>query len=79
VLYIEYARRKKGWTQLQLSQATRIVGSFISVTENGQGIPSAKQLDRLARALEIPADMLLKEVVTAIDLAAETTHEPASA
>lgn len=72
MLYIEYARRKKGWTQLQLSQASRIASWFIWALENSQGIPQADQLDRLSRVLEIPADMLLKEVVTEIDLAAKS-------
>ena len=68
MLYQEFARRNKDWTLMQLSQATRIAASFLSLIENGQGIPNTDQLDRLSRALEIPAEMLLKEVVTEIDL-----------
>ena len=63
--YLEFARRNHGWSLLQLEQATRIHKSFISLIERGQGIPHADQLDCLSRALEIPADLLLKEVVPA--------------
>jgi transcriptional regulator with XRE-family HTH domain len=74
VLYIEFARRHKNWTQVQLSQAARMHAGFLSLIERGQGIPNAAQLDSLSRALEIPADMLLKEVVTEIDLAEATSE-----
>lgn len=77
MLHIEFARRNKNWTQLQLSRATRIHSGFLSLIENSQGIPNADQLDRIARALEVPADLLLKEVVAA-DLPREPEPEQAS-
>ena len=63
MLYSEFARRRKQWTLQQLSQATRICMSSLSLMENGQFLPNADQLDRLSRMLEVPAELLLKEVV----------------
>lgn len=63
MLHLEFARRNHRWTLFQLSQAVRISHEFISLTEKGQGIPNADQLARLARVLEVPADLLLTPVV----------------
>ncbi len=62
MFYLEVARRDRGWSQVQLSQATRIHQSFISLLELGKGVPSPDQLERLAHALDLPPEMVLKTV-----------------
>src|SRR4029453_15814294 len=62
VLYIEFVRRQRGLSQIQLAHATRVRQSFISQIERGAGIPSAQQHERLAVVLNIRPDLLLKPV-----------------
>jgi transcriptional regulator with XRE-family HTH domain len=59
---LEYARRKRGWTQNQLSAVARISQSFISQIERRTGLPTPDQHARLAKALDIPAETLLDPV-----------------
>lgn len=60
MLMIELARRQKDWPQTKLSAETRIATHFISLIENGRGIPSEDQAKRLAHALGIPVETLLQ-------------------
>jgi transcriptional regulator with XRE-family HTH domain len=60
--YLELARRRKKWSQHQLSDLTQVQQAFISMIERGRGIPSPEERARLARALDIPEDLLLKDV-----------------
>jgi transcriptional regulator with XRE-family HTH domain len=60
--YLEFARRQKGWSQAQLSGVTRIGAGFISQIERGTGIPNPDQAERLARALGLHPDQLLRPV-----------------
>lgn len=69
VTHLEFARREHGWTIHELAKFTRIHNSFISLVENGKGIPDAGQLGRLSRALDVPPDLLLKPVVVPMELA----------
>ena len=62
LLYIEFVRRQRGLSQIQLAHATRVRQSFISQIERGAGIPSAQQHERLAVVLNIRPDLLLKPV-----------------
>lgn len=43
-------RKKRGWTQQQLSKASGVQQSEISRIERGQGNPTYRTLDALARA-----------------------------
>jgi transcriptional regulator with XRE-family HTH domain len=62
VLYLEYARRNRKMTQRDLSQQTRIAQYHISDMELGKVWPTPDQLQRLATALELPAELVLTEV-----------------
>ena len=62
MLTIEFARRQKELSQNELSAATRIAAHFISLVENGRGIPTEGQKERLAAALGVPIDTLLLPV-----------------
>jgi transcriptional regulator with XRE-family HTH domain len=57
---IEYARRHRGWTLLQLSVATRIGQGFLSQIENGLMTPNADQTERLSAALDLHPGQLLQ-------------------
>ena len=59
---IEFERRKRGWSQSQLSEIAGVRQADISAIEIGRLVPSALQADRLGKAMGIPADMLLHEV-----------------
>ena len=78
MLYLELARRQKGWSQKQLGDhpKVRIAQTFISLTERGMGLPVEDQLNRLARVLGVPADMLLKEVPEGTAVQQEFAAEP---
>jgi transcriptional regulator with XRE-family HTH domain len=62
VLTIEFKRRERRWTQSQVAQLVRIGQPVISLIEQGRFIPTPDQLARLGRALDIPADDVLKPV-----------------
>lgn len=62
MLNLELARRNKKWTQIELSLKTRISQTFISAIETGKAWPTPDQRDRLARALDVPPELLLEEV-----------------
>ena len=64
MLYLELARRQKGWSQGDLGDhpKVRIHRNFISMIERGLGLPVPDQVARLARALDIPVEMLLQPV-----------------
>jgi transcriptional regulator with XRE-family HTH domain len=62
MLWIEYARRRNGWSQTDLKRASGVNQPLISLAEQGRGIPRPDQLARLARALEVPVELLLKPV-----------------
>lgn len=60
MLNIEYIRRQRKMTQAELSGSTRIATHFISLIENGRGIPTEDQARRLANALGIDPSQLLE-------------------
>src|SRR4051794_11371177 len=74
VLNCEYRRRQRGWRQGDLSQRVRIAQPWISLLEQGRWKPTPDQLNRLATALDLAVDDLLKPVVAAVDVAAEATE-----
>jgi transcriptional regulator with XRE-family HTH domain len=73
VLKCEVRRRQRGWSQRQLGQLVRIPQPKISLIEHGRYVPSPQQFPRLCRALDLPADELLKPVV--IDAPQQLTLE----
>ena len=62
MLYLEFARRQRRWSQDYVGQLTRIPQAFISLMELGRGIPTDEQRRRLAVALDLPAELLLSPV-----------------
>jgi transcriptional regulator with XRE-family HTH domain len=69
VRVIEFARREKGWSQLELGNlpTVKISQNFISMIERGQGLPTPEQRERIARALGVPPAKLLDHVeITAL-------------
>lgn len=66
VKYLEFARRQKDWSQKQLGDLVRIHQSFISQLEIGTGVPAGDQGARLSRALGVPEELLLEEVLDLI-------------
>lgn len=61
--YLEFARRSRRWSQAQLAQLTDIDQKFISMIETGRGNPDPSQLQRIARALDLSPELVLKPVV----------------
>jgi transcriptional regulator with XRE-family HTH domain len=64
LLYLELARRQRGWTQKELGDhpRVRVHQTLISMIERGDALPVPDQLDRLAKALDLPATKLLERV-----------------
>ena len=77
--HLEFERRRRGWTQMQVSDVTRIAQYYISELERGahRTRPTADQLHRLAVALDLPENLLLAEVPkVAAPVAAPAAPEP---
>jgi transcriptional regulator with XRE-family HTH domain len=73
MLHLEFARRRKQWTQAQLGAVVRIHQNFVSELERGVATGTPDQRERLARALDVDPATLLRPVVEAItDAEAET-------
>lgn len=53
-------RKKRNWTQAELSEKSNIAQSMIAGYENGNN-PSQKNLQKLATAFDIPVEKLLQE------------------
>jgi len=66
VLHIEFARRRKHWTQKQLAHVARTNQFVVSQIERGVWNPNADLQRRLSWALDIPLDSLLQPVVKAV-------------
>lgn len=80
MLYLELARRQKGWSQGALANhpKVRIDRYFISMIERGLALPVPAQAERLARALGVPVEMLLQTVPNVEkDLPAPEEEQPA--
>jgi len=57
-IYLRAWRDELGWTQKQLSDATKIPRSTISETENRNHNPSKDELKKIAAALGITVEQL---------------------
>ena len=64
MLYLELARRQKGWSQGDLGShpKVRIDRGFISMIERGLALPVPEQVARLSLALDVAPDVLLETV-----------------
>jgi transcriptional regulator with XRE-family HTH domain len=62
VLYLELARRARGLTQRQLGRATDIRQPDLSLMERHALRPTPAQAQRLAHVLDVPAELLSREV-----------------
>ena len=60
MLRLEIERRRKGWTQWQLSQHSGIHPSVVSHLERGTCHPWPKYRARIAEALGVPEEDLFK-------------------
>jgi ribosome-binding protein aMBF1 (putative translation factor) len=58
---IKEERKRRGWTQTDLSYHSRVPQADISRIESGRLKPTLGQLERLARALGMnPADLMIE-------------------
>lgn len=55
---IRACRKRRGLTQRELAALCGLSGGVISSYENGATTPRRKELERVARALEVPAERL---------------------
>jgi transcriptional regulator with XRE-family HTH domain len=55
-------REKSGLTSVELARKAKISESNLSAILNGRRLPYAPELKRLSRALNLPADELMKPV-----------------
>jgi transcriptional regulator with XRE-family HTH domain len=62
VKYLAFARRRKHWTQLKLSEEVHISPRYISEFERGFTLPNSELQGRIAAALGVDAEKLLKDV-----------------
>ena len=59
---LKYARLMKEWSLEKLGQEAGLGGSDLSKIERGRLVPYPPQLERLSKALGIPAERLMEEV-----------------
>lgn len=59
-MIIREIRREKGFTQRQLSDATGIDQASISRMENGKQSITVDYLQRIARAMKVPVESLVR-------------------
>ena len=60
---IRAARERFGWTTQMLAEKSNLSQPYISEIENKNKVPSTKALMRLAAALQVPAEFLLRDDV----------------
>lgn len=54
-------RRKKGLTQAELASIVGVSSNYVSLIEKGKKTPSTKTINKMAKALGIPANALLED------------------
>lgn len=59
---IEHLRKKKGWSQLELSLESGVNKNYICDLENGRRNPSLEILEKISIALNITLEELFKGV-----------------
>ncbi len=75
MINLEFARRRKGWTQRQLGDLVRIHQTFISMIERGAALPTADQADRIARALDVDPETLTQQIRVTVPGYENREHE----
>lgn len=55
---LKWARKQKGWTQMELAEHAKVTRDVVVNTENGRS-ERPRQAQQLADALEVPAAWLL--------------------
>lgn len=56
---VRQARKDKGWTQEQLAFEASVKRAYLSEIENGQRNVSLDVVEKLAKALDVPPDVLM--------------------
>ena len=56
---VRRARKDKGWTQEQLAFEASVKRAYLSEIENGQRNVSLDVVEKLAKALDVPPDVLM--------------------
>ncbi len=64
MLMLEFRRRELGLTQTKIGYLADINQPLYSLVEQGRYTPSAEQLARIARVLDLPIDAVLTPVKT---------------
>ncbi len=54
-------RTQQGWSQMELARRSGVSNRVISKIESGRSEPRLTTLRRLARAFNIPVDMMIRE------------------
>ena len=54
-------RRQRGLTQPQLTQRTAVPAPRLSCIESGRWNPKKEEMEKIARALRVPADKIWSE------------------
>jgi transcriptional regulator with XRE-family HTH domain len=65
---LRQAREKRGWTQVQLADRAGISQSLLARYESGEYLPGAENLVRVADALGIGVEKLMKRKAGLTDL-----------
>ena len=60
---IHEARLQKSWNQDQLAEKTSLSLAYIGMIERGEKIPKLETFIRILNTLEIPADIVLQDVL----------------
>jgi len=58
---IRHIREKRGWTQEDLAIITKMSRTFIGDIERAKKSPTMRSLDKIAGALHVESQLLLKE------------------
>ena len=57
---IKKLRLEKGWSQERLAKEAGLAQSFIHAVETGKKSPTMRSLRKIARALEVPIEELIR-------------------
>ena len=64
---VRYSRERLDWTTQDLATRTGLSQPYISEIENHKKAPSAKTIMRIAQALDVPGEFLLRDDVKTIE------------
>lgn len=72
---IKRFRSQRGLRQQELAEAAQLTPSFLSLVENDRRVPSLVVLRRIAKALDVPEEVLLWDSVAIPDGLSETDRQ----